>query len=86
MDRAKLLDLSQCVVRGPRLGQHLGPFFDALSSWEKRRPLLVAWQRSPLRTYVRHGASAAVNPIFLVRVPDIKFDMYSLEIAKHFAV
>ena len=31
-------------------------------------------------------ASAAVNPIFLVRVPDIKFDMYSLEIAKHFAV
>src|SRR6186713_1469701 len=35
MDRAKLLDLSQCVVQGPRLGQHLGPFFDASSSWEK---------------------------------------------------
>ena len=46
MDHAKLLDLSQCVVRGPRLGQHLGPFFDASSSNAKERPLLVAWQRT----------------------------------------
>ena len=27
MDRAKLFPVAQCVVRGPRLGQHLGSFY-----------------------------------------------------------
>ena len=37
MDRAKRLDLSRCVVRGPRFGQHLGPFFDASSFNAKKK-------------------------------------------------
>ena len=36
MDRAALLDLSQCVVQGPRLGQHLGPFLTLRPQMQKR--------------------------------------------------
>jgi len=54
MDRAELL--SQRATRGPRLGQHLGPFLRFILLGKKGRPLLVAWQRSPLRTEASDGA------------------------------
>jgi hypothetical protein len=35
--RATGPNLSQCVIRGPRFGKHLGPFFDASSSNAKKK-------------------------------------------------